>query len=63
MKELHSRFVEVSKGAGGPAVSYDGLAKSLRAAEAKLRAKHGDRRIDFEVILKDGKAALKPVVR
>jgi hypothetical protein len=53
----------VSKSAGQPTVSFDGLSKSLRAAEAKLRAKHGNRRIDFEVVLKDGKAVVKPVVR
>lgn len=63
MKELHQRFVEASKSAGQPAVSYEGLSKSLRAAEAKLREKHGNRRIDFEVVLKDGKPVVKPVVR
>jgi hypothetical protein len=44
-------------------VSFDGLSRSLKAAEAKLREKHGSRRIDFEVVLKDGKAVVKPVVR
>jgi hypothetical protein len=63
LRELHQRLAEVSKSAGQPAVSFDGLSKSLRAAEAKLREKHGNRRIDFEVVLKDGKAVVKPVVR
>jgi hypothetical protein len=63
LREVHARFLEASKTAGAPNVSFDGLAKSLRAAEAKLRAQHGNRRIDFEVILKDGKPIVKPVVR
>jgi hypothetical protein len=45
-------------------VSYEGLAKSLRAVEAKLRAQHGaNRRVDFEVVVKDGKPVVKPIVR
>jgi hypothetical protein len=63
LKELHQRFTEASKSAGQPAVSFEGLSKSLRAAEAKLRQQHGNRRIDFEVVLKDGKPVVKPVVR
>jgi hypothetical protein len=44
-------------------VSVDGLTKSLRAAESRLRQQHGDRRIDFDVVIKDGKAVVKPIVR
>ena len=65
LQEVHQRLVEASKSAGGKgAVSYEGLAKSLRDVEAKLRAQHGNnRRVDFEVVLKDGKPVVKPVVR
>ena len=65
LQKVHQRFVEASKSAGGRgAVSYEGLAKSLRDVEAKLRAQHGsNRRVDFEVVLKDGKPVVKPVVR
>jgi hypothetical protein len=63
LKELHRRFTEVSKGAGQAPPSLEGLSKSLKAAEAKLRQQHGNRRIDFEVVLKDGKPVVKPVVR
>lgn len=44
-------------------VSVDGLAKSLRAAESKLKAQHKDRRIDFDIVIKNGKAVVKPIVR
>jgi hypothetical protein len=64
VRELHARLVEAkrqTKDAG--AVSVEGLAKSLKATEAKLREQHKDRKIDFDVVIKDGKAVLKPIVR
>lgn len=39
------------------------LAQNLRSALPKLAAKHAGKRIDFTVVLKNGKVALKPVVR
>lgn len=44
-------------------ISVDSLAKSLRETEAKLRAQHGGRAVDFQVVIKDGKPIVKPVVR
>jgi hypothetical protein len=44
-------------------VSMESLAKTLRATEEKLRAEHKNRRIEFEVVLRDGKAVVKPKVR
>jgi hypothetical protein len=41
----------------------DTLAKSLRETEAKLKAQHGGRSVDFQVVIKDGKPVVKPVVR
>jgi hypothetical protein len=35
----------------------------LRATEAKLRAQHAGRKIEFQVAVKDGKTVVKPVVR
>ncbi|HEY8944336.1 MAG TPA: MXAN_5187 C-terminal domain-containing protein [Polyangiaceae bacterium] len=58
LRTLHSRLAEANQ-----KVSLQGLERSLRAAEAKLRTQHGNRRIDFEVVLKDGKPVVKPVVR
>lgn len=62
--ELHRELVATKqriKEAGK--VSVDGLAKSLRAAESKLQAQHKDRRIDFDIVIKNGKAVVKPIVR
>lgn len=64
VRELHARLVEAKKQTkDATAVSVEGLAKSLKATEAKLREQHKDRKIDFDVVIKDGKAVLKPTVR
>lgn len=44
-------------------VSVDALAKKLQASVAQLREKHQGKQVDFEVIIRDGKAILKPIVR
>lgn len=41
-------------------MTLDRLAESLRSTEARLREQHQGRRIDFEVVLKDGKPVIKP---
>jgi hypothetical protein len=64
IKELHENLVRIkreNKEAGQ--VSIESLAKTLRATEEKLRAEHKNRRIEFEVVLRDGKAVVKPKVR
>src|SRR5450432_1044183 len=60
VRELHAQLIEAkrqTKDAG--AVSMEGLAKSLKATEAKLREQHKNRTIDFDVVIKDGRAILK----
>lgn len=44
-------------------VSVDALAKKLQVTEAQLREKHQGRQIDFDVVIKDGKAIVKPIIR
>lgn len=64
VRALHARLVDAKRQTNdGSAVSMDGLARSLRATEAQLRQKHGNRRIDFDVVIKDGKAVVKPTIR
>jgi hypothetical protein len=48
---------------GSRTVSRKALAESLRMTEAKLRHKHSGKEIEFRVVLKDGRAAIKPVVK
>ncbi len=64
VRELHEKLNQMKRqNREGSQVSLEGLARSLRDTEAKLREKHGSRRIDFEVVLKDGRAVVKPIVR
>jgi hypothetical protein len=64
VRELHQRLVDAQRQLKTErAVSVEGLAKTLREAEKKLRSQHGDRKIDFDVVVKDGKAVVKPILR
>ncbi len=43
-------------------ITYESLSRSLRESSEKLREKHG-KNVDFEVIVKDGKTILKPILK
>jgi hypothetical protein len=47
----------------GGAVSMEALTRKLEATAAELRKKHVGKRVDFDVVIKDGKAIVKPIVR
>jgi hypothetical protein len=65
VRELHSKLAEAKRQTNDrSSVSVEGLRKSLESAEAKLRSKHGaHRKVEFDIVIKDGKAVVKPVVR
>ena len=65
VRQLHARLLDAKRQTkDSSTVSEEGLAKSLKAAEAKLRQQHGsDRRIEFDIVIKNGKAVVKPIVR
>jgi len=65
VKQLHSKLVDAKRRTRDASrVTEEGLARSLRAAEAKLREQHGTaRHIDFDVVVKNGKAVVKPIVK
>jgi len=64
VKALHQKLSALKKeNREAGQVSFETLAKTLRDAENKLRAQHKDRKIDFEVVVRDGKAIVKPTVR
>jgi hypothetical protein len=64
VKELHARFVQAKRdNKESGQVSLENLAKTLRDTENKLRAQYKGRKIDFEVVVKDGKTVVKPKVR
>ncbi|MBN2192670.1 MAG: hypothetical protein JW751_07615 [Polyangiaceae bacterium] len=65
VRAIHARLVEAKQQTSDVStVSLEVLRNSLAAAQAKLQAQHGSHRnVDFEVVIKNGKAVLKPVVR
>jgi type IV secretory pathway VirB10-like protein len=44
-------------------VSRKAFAESLRVTEARLREKHADKQVDFQIVNRDGVVAIKPVLR
>ena len=64
VKDLHQKLSALKKeNREAGQVSLESLAKTLRDAESRLRAQHKDRKIDFEVVVRDGRAIVKPTVR
>jgi hypothetical protein len=65
MREIYAKFVGAKRAANESTagITFDKLASSLRAQADKLKTSHPSRTIDFEVVTKDGKTALRPVVK
>ena len=65
LRDLHTRLMRARNQTGDQTrVSVEALAKSLDAAAVKLRQQHGQhRRIEFDVVIKEGKAVVRPIVR
>ncbi len=64
MKRLYDDFVNARRQQGGGGTpSYEKLAAKVEGMRAQLRQKHGNKQIDFEVVVKDGKVGLKPKIQ
>jgi hypothetical protein len=63
--QIYSKYVETRRERNEPthAITREALAKQLGESTARLRQKHGGKPIDFEVVVKDGKTILRPVVK
>jgi hypothetical protein len=64
LRQLYSDLVETKRrqNESTAAITYQSVAKSLLESSDRLRKKHG-RAVDFEVMVKDGKAVLRPVIK
>jgi hypothetical protein len=64
VRQLYAQYVETKRkqNESTAAITYEGIARTLRDSSAKLREKHG-KAVDFEVTVKDGKTILKPVLK
>lgn len=65
VRELHAQLnAEKRRLADSSSVSLDSLSKSLQETANKLRTVHGSgKQVDFRVVVKGGKAMVKPVLR
>ncbi|HEX2732565.1 MAG TPA: MXAN_5187 C-terminal domain-containing protein [Polyangiaceae bacterium] len=65
VEELHRQLAAAYAQArpGEKPISKKALAESLRVTEARLREKHNDKQIDFQVVVRDGQVTIKPVLR
>ena len=57
---MHRSYLEARAQTNASAVSYEKLASNIREQEKKLREQHRGRNVDFDVVVKDGKAIIKP---
>jgi len=65
LRQIYAKYLESKRRANESTagLTYERLAESLRSQAAKLRESHPTRRVDYEVVLKDGKTVLKPILR
>jgi hypothetical protein len=65
MREIYAKYVGAKRAANESTagITFEKLATSLRAQADKIKSSHPSRSIDFEVVTKDGKTALRPVVK
>jgi hypothetical protein len=64
LQEIHRQLLEAKAKTNDRAeVSLGSLSKKLEATTKQLSEKHAGKKIDFTVVIKDGKAVVKPIVR
>ena len=62
--QLHRDLIEAkARTADAGTVSLNALTRKLEATAKQLGEKHAGKRIDFAVVIKDGKAVVKPIIR
>ena len=65
IRQIYTKYLEAKRSTqeSTAGVTFEKLAASLRDQANKLRSTHPNRSIDYEVVVKDGKAHLKPILR
>lgn len=65
MRQIYESYVEAKRrnNERTDRIDYETVAKSLKKMVPKLDRKHKGKRIDFKVIVTDGKVGIKPVVK
>lgn len=65
MRQIYAQYVEAKRAAkeSTAGVTYEAMAKQLRQQAEKLKASHPHKSVDYNVVMKDGKPTLKPILR
>jgi len=65
MRQIYDSYVDAKRQNNEriDKIDYETVAKSLKKMVPKLDRKHKGKRIDFKVVVKDGKVGIKPVVK
>ena len=65
MRQIYESYVEAKRNnrERTDTIDYETVAKSLKKMVPKLDRKHKGKRIDFQVVVQDGKVGIKPVVK
>jgi uncharacterized protein (DUF2384 family) len=64
IRELHRELMQAkAKTNDKVEVSLSSLTRRLETTSQQLSQKHGGKHVEFAVVIKDGKAVVKPIVR
>jgi hypothetical protein len=65
LRQIYGQYVEAKRKANESTatITYDKIAANLRETAKQLKSKHKGRDVDFEVVLKNGRPMLKPIVK
>jgi hypothetical protein len=65
LRQIYGQYVEARRRCNESTASltFDKVSRDLRETAQKLRQKHAGKTIDFEVVLRNGKPVLRPVVK
>jgi hypothetical protein len=64
-REIYNAYVQMRREAGESTanVTFDKLERSLSKQRDQLKEKHAGRDVDFEVVKKDGRTVIRPVIK
>ncbi|MBK9264493.1 MAG: hypothetical protein IPM54_32475 [Polyangiaceae bacterium] len=65
IRQIYGEYVDAKRSVkeSTAGVTFDTLAKQLRQQAEKLEASHPGRKVDYSVVMKNGRPTLKPVLR
>lgn len=65
LRQIYAEYVETRRkhGESTASLTYENLAKTLRSTIPQIKAKHKVSVVDFQVVVRDGKTMIKPVVK